>query len=246
MTMRRQQRAEPSTGFTLIELLVVIAIIAILASLLLPSLQKARESGRKAVCMSNLRQLWMGWNLYRDDFGGWMVPLSTDGATTGEPQWFWVDSAYKKGVDHYVRDYRVFSCPSSPQEVYSARLPTKYAINNMWRFAAIRATGVVTEPSPPLYPWSHDRNLKHPAKTIAFIDGGVLSYDTTRSVYAVGETGILEVPALSTVGYWHMGFANFVLADGHADWATREDSSQYDRYDKKEYTFRTGIDGMGY
>lgn len=54
-------------GFTLIELLVVVAIIAILAGLLLPALARSKESGRSAVCRSNMRQLTLGALLYADD-----------------------------------------------------------------------------------------------------------------------------------------------------------------------------------
>jgi len=57
-------------GFTLIELLVVIAIIAILAALLMPALEKARESARRAKCISNLHQMHAGSTMYAGDWQG--------------------------------------------------------------------------------------------------------------------------------------------------------------------------------
>ena len=63
--MAGNKRTTP--GFTLIELLVVIAVIAVLMGILMPALQRVREQGKRAACLSNLKQLCLAWTLYADD-----------------------------------------------------------------------------------------------------------------------------------------------------------------------------------
>lgn len=62
------QNGSAPAGFTLIELLVVIAIIAILAAILFPVFAKAREKGRQAACVSNVRQIGQSWMMYVQDY----------------------------------------------------------------------------------------------------------------------------------------------------------------------------------
>ena len=64
-------------GFTLIELLVVISIISLLVSILMPSLQKAREAARSAVCKANLHQVGLGFQFYGQDYDDYLPPYTT-------------------------------------------------------------------------------------------------------------------------------------------------------------------------
>jgi len=86
-------------AFTLIELLVVIAIIAILLAILMPALKRVKEQGKRAACLSNLKQLQLAWSMYADEnddkvvngeaygSGDGTAPIPTSGRHAGEQWW---------------------------------------------------------------------------------------------------------------------------------------------------------------
>jgi len=106
MTVRR--------GFTLIELLVVIAIIAILAAILFPVFARAREKARATSCLSNLKQLNLGYQMYCSDYDGRRPPLRmypaggyTFPSGVNRPCYFWVEA-----IQPYIKNLQLWYCPS--------------------------------------------------------------------------------------------------------------------------------------
>lgn len=103
-------------GFTLIELLVVTSIISTLVSLLLPSLGKARETSRTAMCASNHRQLAVAATTYANDTQDWMNPIEDYRYPGGVK----VETTFRVLLYQYVGDSpKTFDCPSESVAVYA-------------------------------------------------------------------------------------------------------------------------------
>jgi len=113
-----------ASRFTLIELLVVIAIIAILAAMLMPALQQARERGKTASCQSNMKTLGIAISLYADSFDGFGITQQT--VTSGVKQpWVTTGQWLHKNVgacsDAAWTEGKSFNgCPSRTPDTYNS------------------------------------------------------------------------------------------------------------------------------
>jgi prepilin-type N-terminal cleavage/methylation domain-containing protein/prepilin-type processing-associated H-X9-DG protein len=128
---RNSHRRNDQTGFTLIELLVVIAIIAILASLLLPSLAKAKEKGRQAQCINSVRQQTLAVLMYADEHADILPPTAYNDAAGNEVDWPSLLDPYLK----YVA--KIHLCPTDRSSKVNS-----YGLNEL-TFVDL------TDPSPP-------------------------------------------------------------------------------------------------
>ncbi|MFA6569267.1 MAG: prepilin-type N-terminal cleavage/methylation domain-containing protein [Victivallales bacterium] len=220
--------------FTLVELLVVISIIALLASILLPALNKAKQQANRIACVSNLKQCGAATYSYVDDFQGWL-PFSYDTvntsysgyATAGGPAWFYLLAPYVNleprdgffyalGKTYAARPKQpvVFTCPAHRLE-YPNNCPTSYSpgirvalraplANNLNRGKMQMVRQTASKA------WLNEWQMA---------DGTNVEYPSV----SLNEGNIIPGHANNFFGTRHNGSGNILFFDGHADWVSLPD-----------------------
>lgn len=236
--MRSGQRA-----FTLIELLVVIAIVAILAAMLFPVFAQAREKGRQASCLSNLRQLGMAVGMYLQDYEAF-PPFSY---VTRGMQVRWYDLVFP-----YTRSVQIFVCPTAPRHWALGIAGRNAAYGYNYQYLGNSRANCWNVPVA-------ESRILSPAHTIVIADSrgtGTRPCDNdeptdpdfTNPDCLHNHGYSMDPPVLppcrsgpgpnqpSNAGRWsiphdrHAGGAVFAFADGHAKWMRVEEVMQDNRW----------------
>jgi len=209
-------------GFTLIELLVVIAIISILASILLPALNTAREAVNRVVCASNMRSISQGMMAYADDYNGWTIGAEYATFGNADPavatnKMTWVrrlttgNSA--RGLGYLSWDYDspeknkgfawgMFQCPSEKEKVGAHGVAVNIGIQQHLSCPPTQAIG-----------WLHDgdHGLFKPGSVPRPSRLATLADSKTSLYYFSGTSGG------NSVSLRHRTACNFTFIDGHVE-----------------------------
>jgi len=191
-------------GFTLIELLVVIAIIAILASLLLPSLSSARDTAKSINCNGNLRQIGTAMVQYAGDFGSWLPGVLNpsvrfyDGAYGNRP---YFDMLAKLGayspLDYGLKYPKSFACPVEQTPPSLVTVVVHFGGN-------VCSLGKPPDIDPN-YPRKRIDSYKTPSKVQLLFDCDIDQSANTWS--GIGN--------ISYIKYRHRNFSNCLFGDTH-------------------------------
>ncbi|MBQ7206583.1 MAG: prepilin-type N-terminal cleavage/methylation domain-containing protein [Lentisphaeria bacterium] len=184
--------------FTLIELLVVIAIIAILAAMLMPALQQARETAKASNCLSNLKQVGFYNRLYQEESDDWVLQRDPGHDSSKAVYWYKILSekytptkqTINIGSNYYRLYAGFFYCPSADSPAEANAFSPNYGINT-WLTGENHQAG-------PIY--RKTTSITHPSRAILHADAKY-GYETLKYV--------------SYLPYRHKERINLVFADGH-------------------------------
>ena len=199
-------------GFTLIELLVVIAIIAILMGILMPALNRAREQGKRAACLGNLKQMTLAWMMYADDNDQKMVNGNTSTGSANKDGVCWVywpglNASEEQRIDGIKRGLLYPYCPSP--KLY--KCPTGVRAEVVTYAIVDAMNGHDAIPGAQGQILKNRTQIRKPGQRAVFIDEGQLSPSSWTVNY--DKESWWDRPTVR-----HGDGTNFSFADGHCDY----------------------------